>query len=174
MTSLLVHQLLFRSFLLDGLPLMFHDPPSRLCCRHFGPFLICLLLSSLSRNVISDREDRSRYREARGNFADHDQSHWSLVETPLDVGCRGQRCVRSSRVEEQSSDKRIGTIPVTPEDRTDSQYYKNFLLWFSWNCNILTFSAGSLGPAVFGLSVRDSCLVILFSNLLCVLPPAYL
>ncbi|KIY69200.1 hypothetical protein CYLTODRAFT_373087 [Cylindrobasidium torrendii FP15055 ss-10] len=67
-----------------------------------------------------------------------------------------------------------GTIPVAPEDRTDTQYFKNFFLWFSWNCNILSFSAGSLGPIVFGLSVRDSCLVILFFNLLCAIPPAYL
>ncbi|KAF9048223.1 hypothetical protein BDZ89DRAFT_1057799 [Hymenopellis radicata] len=38
-----------------------------------------------------------------------------------------------------------GTIPVQPEDRTDTQYFKNFFLWFSFNCNILSFSAGSLG-----------------------------
>ena len=36
------------------------------------------------------------------------------------------------------------------------------------------FSAGSLGPAVFGLGLRDSCLVILFFNLLASLLPAYL
>ncbi|KAG7446742.1 uncharacterized protein BT62DRAFT_986678 [Guyanagaster necrorhizus] len=67
-----------------------------------------------------------------------------------------------------------GIIPVAPEDRTDTQYYKNFFLWFAWNVNILSFSAGSLGPIAFGLGVRDSCLVILFFNLLCALPPAYL
>lgn len=67
-----------------------------------------------------------------------------------------------------------GTIPVQPEDRIDTQYLKNFFLWFSFNCNILSFSAGSLGPIVFGLGVKDSCLVILFFNLLCALPPAYL
>jgi purine-cytosine permease-like protein len=37
-----------------------------------------------------------------------------------------------------------------------------------------SFSAGTLGPIAFGLSVRDSCLVILFFNLLCCIPPAYL
>jgi hypothetical protein len=36
------------------------------------------------------------------------------------------------------------------------------------------FSAGTLGPAVFGLSLRDSCLVILFFNLLASALPAYL
>ncbi|KAK0473780.1 permease for cytosine/purines, uracil, thiamine, allantoin-domain-containing protein [Armillaria novae-zelandiae] len=67
-----------------------------------------------------------------------------------------------------------GIIPVAPEDRIDTQYYKNFFLWFAWNVNILSFSAGTLGPVSFGLGVRDSCLVILFFNLLCALPPAYL
>ena len=36
------------------------------------------------------------------------------------------------------------------------------------------FSAGSLGPAAFGLGLRDSCLVILFFNLLCAIAPSYL
>jgi hypothetical protein len=36
------------------------------------------------------------------------------------------------------------------------------------------FSSGTLGPVAFGLGLRDSCLVILFFNLLCAIPPAYL
>ena len=36
------------------------------------------------------------------------------------------------------------------------------------------FSAGTLGPAVFGLGLRDSCLVILFFNLICAAMPSYL
>lgn len=36
------------------------------------------------------------------------------------------------------------------------------------------FSAGTLGPAIFGLGLRDSCLVILFFNLLCSALPSYL
>ena len=36
------------------------------------------------------------------------------------------------------------------------------------------FASGTLGPAMFGLSLRDSCLVILFLNLICAVPPAYL
>ena len=39
-------------------------------------------------------------------------------------------------------------------------------------CN--RFSSGTLGPVAFGLGLRDSCLVILFFNLLCAIPPAYL
>ena len=33
---------------------------------------------------------------------------------------------------------------------------------------------GTLGPVIYGLGLRDSCLVILFFNLLCAVPPAYL
>ncbi|EMD31874.1 hypothetical protein CERSUDRAFT_119154 [Gelatoporia subvermispora B] len=67
-----------------------------------------------------------------------------------------------------------GILPVPAEQRTDTQYSKIFFIWFSANFNILSFSAGTLGPVVYGLSLRDSCLVILFFNLLCNLLPAYL
>jgi hypothetical protein len=36
------------------------------------------------------------------------------------------------------------------------------------------FASGTLGPVTFGLGLRNSCLVILFFNLLCSVPPAYL
>ncbi|GJE93171.1 NCS cytosine-purine permease [Phanerochaete sordida] len=67
-----------------------------------------------------------------------------------------------------------GILPVPREERTDTQYNRIFFIWLSANFNILSFSAGSLGPAVFGLGLRDSCLVILFFNLLASLLPAYL
>ncbi|KXN84090.1 Purine-cytosine permease fcyB [Leucoagaricus sp. SymC.cos] len=61
--------------------------------------------------------------------------------------------------------------PVPVEERQDTQFYKIFFVWFSANVNILSFSAGTLGPGVFGLSIRDSCLTILFFQLLfCVMP----
>ncbi|KIP10745.1 hypothetical protein PHLGIDRAFT_100554 [Phlebiopsis gigantea 11061_1 CR5-6] len=67
-----------------------------------------------------------------------------------------------------------GILPVPPQQRTDTQYHKIFFIWLSANFNILSFSAGTLGPAVFGLGLRDSCLVILFFNLLASALPAYL
>ncbi|KZT10370.1 NCS cytosine-purine permease [Laetiporus sulphureus 93-53] len=67
-----------------------------------------------------------------------------------------------------------GILPVPLEDRTDTQYSKVFFIWLSANFNILSFSAGTLGPLLYGLSLRESCLVILFFNLLCNIPPAYL
>ncbi|PCH44946.1 hypothetical protein WOLCODRAFT_139341 [Wolfiporia cocos MD-104 SS10] len=66
-----------------------------------------------------------------------------------------------------------GILPVPPEDQTDRQYNKIFFIWLSANFNILSFSAGTLGPAVYGLGLRDTCLVILFFNLLCSALPAY-
>ncbi|TFK47512.1 NCS cytosine-purine permease [Heliocybe sulcata] len=67
-----------------------------------------------------------------------------------------------------------GIHPVPIEERTDRQFSKIFFIWLSSNFNILSFSAGTLGPVVYGLSLRDSCLVILFFNLLCAALPAYL
>ncbi|KAF5342906.1 hypothetical protein D9758_015405 [Tetrapyrgos nigripes] len=66
-----------------------------------------------------------------------------------------------------------GIQPVPFEERTDEQFFKIFFLWFTANFGILSFSAGTLGPAVYSLSKRNSCLVILFFNLLCCTPVAY-
>ncbi|EIW55605.1 cytosine-purine permease [Trametes versicolor FP-101664 SS1] len=66
-----------------------------------------------------------------------------------------------------------GITPVPLAERVDTQYSKIFFIWLSANFNILSFSAGTLGPVVFGLGLRESCLVILFFNLLCSALPAY-
>ncbi|KAI9510189.1 permease for cytosine/purines, uracil, thiamine, allantoin-domain-containing protein [Russula earlei] len=66
-----------------------------------------------------------------------------------------------------------GIQPVAVEDRTDTHFIKLFFVWFSANMSILSFATGTLGPAVFGLGLRDSCLLILFFNLLYALPSAY-
>ncbi|KAF9459715.1 NCS cytosine-purine permease [Collybia nuda] len=67
-----------------------------------------------------------------------------------------------------------GVWPVPIEERTDTQFSKIFFIWFSANTNILSFSAGTLGPVIFGLGLRDTCLVILFFNMLCCALPSYL
>jgi len=67
-----------------------------------------------------------------------------------------------------------GILPVPPEERTDRHYSKVFFVFLSANFNILSFSAGTLGPIAYGLGLRDTCLVILFFNLLTNIPPAYL
>lgn len=68
----------------------------------------------------------------------------------------------------------VGIWPVPPEERTDTQFFKIFFIWFTANFNILSFSAGTLGPVAFGLGVRDTCLVILFFNLFFCAVPAYM
>ncbi|KAF8799760.1 NCS cytosine-purine permease [Phlegmacium glaucopus] len=66
-----------------------------------------------------------------------------------------------------------GISPVPLDEREDKPYSKTFFMWFSMDVNILSFSAGTLGPVVFGLGLRDTCLPILFFNLLCCAFPAY-
>ncbi|PFH47937.1 hypothetical protein AMATHDRAFT_76967 [Amanita thiersii Skay4041] len=66
-----------------------------------------------------------------------------------------------------------GIIPVPIEERTDRTVSKIFFIWFSANFNILSFSAGTLGPVIFGLGLRDTCLCILFFDLLCFAFPSY-
>ncbi|KAH9477681.1 Purine-cytosine permease fcyB [Psilocybe cubensis] len=67
-----------------------------------------------------------------------------------------------------------GIAPVPLDERVGHPFSKIFFVWFSMNFNILSFSAGTLGPVVYGLGLRDSCLTILFFNLLCCFPPAYI
>ncbi|KDR72650.1 hypothetical protein GALMADRAFT_126262 [Galerina marginata CBS 339.88] len=66
-----------------------------------------------------------------------------------------------------------GIVPVPLEERTDEQYSKLFFVFLSSNLTILTFSIGTLGPVVFELGLRDSCLVIILFNLFCAIFPAY-
>ena len=45
----------------------------------------------------------------------------------------------------------------------------NHMLWL-----FRRFASGILGPVTFGLGLHESCLVILFFNLICAVPSAYL
>ncbi|KAF8190345.1 permease for cytosine/purines, uracil, thiamine, allantoin-domain-containing protein [Mycena galopus ATCC 62051] len=67
-----------------------------------------------------------------------------------------------------------GIRPVALDERTDRQNSKLFFIFLSASLNLLPFSTGSLGPIAYGLGLRDSCLIILFFNLLCCIPAAYL
>ncbi|KAB5533494.1 NCS1 nucleoside transporter [Coniochaeta sp. 2T2.1] len=66
-----------------------------------------------------------------------------------------------------------GIVPLPVEDRTATRYFNVFTMWFSMNTNILAVTFGMLGPA-YGLSLRDSSLVILFFTLMISVFPAYL
>ncbi|KZT64445.1 hypothetical protein DAEQUDRAFT_717980 [Daedalea quercina L-15889] len=61
-----------------------------------------------------------------------------------------------------------GIVPVPSDQRTDQRLYQLFFVWFSANANILTMAAGTVGPAFYGLGIRDSCLVIVVVNIVCV------
>jgi len=54
-----------------------------------------------------------------------------------------------------------GIDPVPPAERTDPRLYQLFFVWFAANMNILTMTAGTVGPAFYGLGIRDSFLIIL-------------
>ncbi|KAG2089315.1 permease for cytosine/purines, uracil, thiamine, allantoin-domain-containing protein [Suillus discolor] len=112
------------------------------------------------KNSTTDPEKDSAYRDGLSAIIPGDKHGW--LSHPL------AKSLLSWGVEER------GTIPVPEEERMDTQYYKIFFLWFSMNFNILSFSAGTIGPIAFGLGLRDSCLVILFFNILACALPAYL
>ncbi|KAH8915794.1 NCS cytosine-purine permease [Atractiella rhizophila] len=66
-----------------------------------------------------------------------------------------------------------GIAPVPVEQRTDTSYNYLFWLWFSISFNLLPIVTGSLATLVYGLSLRNACLIILFFSLICTIPPAY-
>ncbi|KAH7305287.1 NCS1 nucleoside transporter [Stachybotrys elegans] len=74
---------------------------------------------------------------------------------------------QSSQVENR------GIEPIPLEERTSKRYFNAFTLWCSINTNILAVTFGLIGPVSFGLSLRDSSLVIFCFTLLTTLAPAY-
>lgn len=79
-----------------------------------------------------------------------------------------KKALRMGRVEEK------GIQPIPEQDRQMTRFYNIFTVWFSINSNILGITFGMLGPLAYGLSLRDSSLVILFFCMLSTLAPAYL
>ncbi|KAK2678014.1 hypothetical protein RAB80_006754 [Fusarium oxysporum f. sp. vasinfectum] len=78
------------------------------------------------------------------------------------------KALRMGRVEEK------GIQPIPLEERTVTRFYNIFTIWASINSNILGITFGMLGPLVYGLSLRDSALIILFFCLFSTIGPAYL
>ncbi|KAI0870545.1 permease for cytosine/purines, uracil, thiamine, allantoin-domain-containing protein [Hypoxylon argillaceum] len=66
-----------------------------------------------------------------------------------------------------------GVTPVPLEERVDKRFINVFFVWFAMSTNLLPIITGILGTFVFGLSLRDCSLIILFFSLLCTVPPAY-
>ncbi|KAI1057121.1 hypothetical protein LB507_002261 [Fusarium sp. FIESC RH6] len=97
---------------------------------------------------------------------DHDHDH-SDVES-LKAAALFHKALRMGRVEEK------GIQPIPVEERTATRFYNIFTIWASINSNILGITFGMLGPLVYGLSLRDSALIILFFCLFSTVGPAYL
>ena len=103
------------------------------------------------------------------------KSHWQRLEQKLKeigVESRGMPSWGLNQFKSRLNHRHLGVKPVPTEERQDTQFYKIFFIWFSASCNILSFSGGTLGPAVFGLGIRDSCLTSLFFNSVYCLAPA--
>ncbi|GAA6062767.1 hypothetical protein JCM10212_006880 [Sporobolomyces blumeae] len=66
-----------------------------------------------------------------------------------------------------------GVAPLAESQRTDAKFIQNFTLWLTMNATIACFSTGTLGPLYYGLSMRDSFLVIAFANVFSCAVPAY-
>ncbi|GAA5874386.1 hypothetical protein JCM16303_005836 [Sporobolomyces ruberrimus] len=66
-----------------------------------------------------------------------------------------------------------GVAPIAVEQRTDAKFIQNFTLWLTMNATIACFSTGTLGPVLYGLSMRDSFLIIAFVNIFSCGVPSY-
>ncbi|OBT56320.1 hypothetical protein VE04_02846 [Pseudogymnoascus sp. 24MN13] len=67
-----------------------------------------------------------------------------------------------------------GIIPVPVEKRTDKRVFNLFTIWFTALLCLLPIPTGMLGTLAYGLSLRDSSLVIIFFTLLTTIVPAYM
>ncbi|KAF2818557.1 hypothetical protein CC86DRAFT_375758 [Ophiobolus disseminans] len=76
-------------------------------------------------------------------------------------------------LEERADVELRGCTPVPYEDRTETNYFSIFTLWFCMSCNPLPVTFGMVGTLSFGLSLRDAFLVILFFTLISTIPVAY-
>ncbi|EXJ84727.1 NCS1 family nucleobase:cation symporter-1 [Capronia epimyces CBS 606.96] len=66
-----------------------------------------------------------------------------------------------------------GVTPVPVEDRTSTRYINIFFVWFTMSINLLPIVTGMVGTLGFGMSLRDTSLLILFFSLFCTIFPAY-
>ncbi|KAL1407679.1 hypothetical protein Q8F55_007112 [Vanrija albida] len=69
-------------------------------------------------------------------------------------------------------------IQPRPEDERERlstwSYVQQYVFWSALNTNILSFSEGMLGPALFGLDFKATVLVVVLFNIVMCAPPAWL
>ncbi|CAE6532953.1 unnamed protein product [Rhizoctonia solani] len=95
-----------------------------------------------------------------------------VVEAKDVTSFRGKLAALTIRLGQYGVETR-GVVPTPPDARNDTRFWNLLFLWISANFNILAFSTGSLGPAIFALGLKESLLVIFFINLLSATLPAY-
>ncbi|KAG0140937.1 hypothetical protein CROQUDRAFT_68892 [Cronartium quercuum f. sp. fusiforme G11] len=66
-----------------------------------------------------------------------------------------------------------GIERIPSEARTQQSIFDVFTMWLAANCNVSTFSLGTLSSSVFKLGLRHSILAIVFFNMFAVIPVAY-
>ncbi|CCK72768.1 cytosine permease KNAG_0L01480 [Huiozyma naganishii CBS 8797] len=66
-----------------------------------------------------------------------------------------------------------GIEPITDEEKTDTSLINAASMWFSANMVLPALAIGGLGPMVFDLNFGTSVLVIIFFNILGLLPVAF-
>ncbi|KAF1835369.1 NCS1 nucleoside transporter [Decorospora gaudefroyi] len=91
-----------------------------------------------------------------------------MMEKATSFSQRVRRALAAGQVEQR------GIQPIPLEERTSTQYFRAFTIWFSINTNILAITFGMLGPVSFNLGLRDSAMVILSFSLISTFAPAYL
>jgi len=78
-----------------------------------------------------------------------------------------QRWARKMHIEERGIER------VLPEEKTESSLLNVGTMWMSANLVVSSIALGVLGPALFFTGFVDGVLVVVFFNLLAVLPVAY-
>ncbi|EPS96893.1 hypothetical protein FOMPIDRAFT_138178 [Fomitopsis schrenkii] len=66
-----------------------------------------------------------------------------------------------------------GIDPIPPCERKDDRLYQLFFVWFTANMNVLAFGTGSVGPAFYGIGVKESLIILLIVDVISCTIPAY-
>ncbi|KAH9824735.1 permease for cytosine/purines, uracil, thiamine, allantoin-domain-containing protein [Melampsora americana] len=66
-----------------------------------------------------------------------------------------------------------GIERIPPEHRVQHSTRDTFTMWLGANCNVVTFSLGTLGSSVYNLAFRDCVIAIVVFNTLAIMPVAY-
>ncbi|KAJ7746477.1 purine-cytosine permease [Mycena maculata] len=67
-----------------------------------------------------------------------------------------------------------GIAPIPKEQRVDKRSYQLFMLWFAANLNVSSLVYGAAGPVVFKLSLRDTAIILLITDIVSLIIPSYL